>query len=177
MLMVLGIRNCSCDLSLVGLSNATTRWDNVTFQRVGEWTASISPHSRSFSSSSRADSVKLPSTIISLQIYLVLSHTIQSALVSSNAELYHSPLFLDVPVPEDAFGWNSSHLIHLCNATSITHCDISNPQDVIHISLVSLQIRNYRQLLERCARMLRKGGLMVITEVEVFFVSLAVRLR
>ena len=55
--------------------------------------------------------------------------------------------------------------------------DISQPLpyasgsfDVVHIRNLSTGIVNYLQLVERCARILRPGGLLVVTELEHFYV-------
>ncbi|KAJ9094194.1 hypothetical protein QFC19_008046 [Naganishia cerealis] len=41
--------------------------------------------------------------------------------------------------------------------------------DVVHIRNLASGIPNYQVLIERCARILRKGGMLVVTEVELFY--------
>ena len=65
------------------------------------------------------------------------------------------------------------------NSTPIlTSIDITQPLpyasssfDVIHIRNLSAHIPQYLQLIERCARILRQGGLLVVSELEHFYVS------
>ncbi|KAI5454857.1 hypothetical protein NCC49_002138 [Naganishia albida] len=41
--------------------------------------------------------------------------------------------------------------------------------DVVHIRNLSSSIANYQLLIERCARILRTGGMLVVTELELFY--------
>lgn len=43
--------------------------------------------------------------------------------------------------------------------------------DVVHIRNINIGITNYLQFIERCARILKKGGLLVVSETDPFFVS------
>lgn len=47
--------------------------------------------------------------------------------------------------------------------------------DIVHIRNVNMSISNYLLFVERCARILRKGGLLIITECDPVFVSLRAR--
>lgn len=49
--------------------------------------------------------------------------------------------------------------------------------DIVHIRNVNMSIQNYLQFVERCARILRKGGLLIITECDPVFVSVRARIQ
>lgn len=70
-----------------------------------------------------------------------------------------------LPYAAESFGMSNP----LENVADMENPPTSHP-DVVHIRNLSSSIGNYQLLIERCARILRTSGMLVVTELELFYV-------